>query len=149
MEYRRMKLLQKIALGIGMVLSLALVGVAPAAAQAITTGNLVGSVVDPQGGVLPGATIVATHTATGTTYQAVTQGDGRFSILNVRIGSYAVKATMNGFKDQELKDVPVGLGEDRSVSFKLNLASVSETVVVTAEAPPINTLQAGTVGNVS
>jgi Carboxypeptidase regulatory-like domain len=144
-----MKLLKNVTLYASLVLCAALVSAAPAAAQAITTGNIVGSVVDPQGGLLPGATVVATHTATGTTYQAVTQGDGRFSILNVRIGSYGIKATMNGFKDQELKDVPVGLGEDRSVSFKLNLASVSETIVVSAEAPPVNTMQAGAVGNIS
>src|SRR6185436_8883514 len=48
-----------------------------------------------------------------------------------------------------LKDVPVGLGDDRSVSFKLNLASVSETITVMADAPPINLLQAGAGGNIS
>jgi len=144
-----MKLLKNVSLYLSLALCMALVSAAPAAAQAITTGNIVGSVVDPQGGVLPGATVVATHTATGTTYTAVTETNGRFTILNVRVGPYSVKATMNGFKDQEVKDVPVALGEDRLVTFKLALASVNETVNVTAENPPINVLQAGTAGNIS
>lgn len=144
-----MKRLMNVSLYVGLVLGMALAGAAPAAAQAITTGNIVGSVVDQQGGVLPGATVSATHTPTGTAYQAVTQSEGRFSILNVRVGPYSVKVSMPGFKEQEQKDVTVALGEDRSVIFKLALATVSETVNVAAEAPPINTLQAGTGGSIS
>src|SRR5262245_60034549 len=70
-----------------------------ARAQTITTGSLSGTVEDQQGGRLPGATIVALHTATGTKYETVVQSDGRFSILAVRVGIYQVRATLNGFKD--------------------------------------------------
>jgi hypothetical protein len=50
----------------------------PASAQTVTTGSLTGAVTDQQGGLLPGATVVAVHTPTGTTYQAVTQVNGRY-----------------------------------------------------------------------
>ena len=75
--------------------------VAPASAQTITTGTLTGVVEDQQGGALPGATVTATQEATGTTYTAVTQADGRYLILNVKIGTYVLKISMSGFKDAE------------------------------------------------
>jgi carboxypeptidase family protein len=121
----------------------------PAAAQTVTTGILGGTIEDQQGGRLPGVTVVAVHTQTGTTYQAVTQADGRFSILNVRVGTYSVKASLSGFKDSELKDIVVSLGEERTLIFKLELASVSAEITVTAEATPINVTTAGVAGSVS
>jgi hypothetical protein len=121
----------------------------PAAAQTVTTGSMGGTIEDQHGGRLPGVVVVAVHTATGTSYQAVSQPDGRFSILNVRVGTYAVKATLSGFKDSELKDVIISLGEERTVLFKLELASVATEITVTAEATPINLTTAGVAGSVS
>ena len=118
----------------------------PAAAQTVTTGSMGGTIEDQHGGRLPGVVVVAVHTATGTSYQAVSQPDGRFSILNVRVGAYTVKATLAGFKDSELKDVIVSLGEERTVLFKLELASVATEITVTAEATPINLTTAGVTG---
>ena len=127
----------------------AMVTAPPAAAQTVTTGSMGGTIEDQHGGRLPGVTVVAVHTTTGTSYQTVSQADGRFSILNVRVGTYVVKATLSGFKDSELKDVIISLGEERTVLFKLELASVSTEITVTAEATPINVTSAGTGGNVS
>ena len=120
----------------------------PASAQAVTTGSLSGQVEDQQSGRLPGATVLAVHVGTGTTYQAVTQVDGRFTLLNVRVGSYTVKVTMPGFKDAEAKDVVVSLGEDKVVEFNLQL-SVAETVTVVAEMTPIDLSRAGSAANIS
>ena len=69
---------------------------APVAAQTITTGNIAGTVEDQQGGRVPAATVQAVHVATGTTYQTLSQADGRFSILNVRVGVYTVKTSLSG-----------------------------------------------------
>jgi hypothetical protein len=130
-------------------LCLALLLASGAAAQTVTTGNIAGTVTDTQGGVLPGATVTATHTPTGTTYEAVTGADGRFSILNVRVGPYSVAVDMNGFKPEKQDNIAVALGEERTVDFKLQLASVSETVEVVAEAPAIDLSRAGTADNIS
>ncbi len=127
----------------------ALAAAPPASAQTVTTGSMGGTVEDQHGGRLPGATVVAVHTQTGTTYQAISQADGRFSILNVRVGAYSIKATLASFKDAELKDVLVSLGEERTVLFKLELATVATEITVTAEATPINLTTAGIAGNVS
>jgi len=121
----------------------------PAAAQTVTTGSISGSVVDPQGGVLPGVTVNAVHEPTGTQYTGLTDGQGHFEIPNVRVGGpYAVTASLSGFRDQTERSVNVGLGEAKTVDFKLTLASVSESVTVTAEVPVIDVNRAGTASNI-
>ncbi|PWT81331.1 MAG: TonB-dependent receptor, partial [Blastocatellia bacterium] len=122
----------------------------PAGAQTITTGTLSGIVRDQQGGVLPGATVTATHEPTGTKYEAVSGADGRYVLPNVRVGGpYTVTAALAGFKDKTESDVNVALGADRTVEFKLALATISETVTVVASAPDIDTTRAGTADNIS
>lgn len=144
-----MKLFLKATLCFGFALSAGVLSARPAMAQAITTGTISGSVVDEQGGVLPGATVVALHTPTGTSYEMVSGGDGRFTLLNVRVGGpYTMTVKMSGFKDAVQTGVVVALGEDRSVGFKLKLASISETVQVTAEVQMIDPTRAGAGGNI-
>ena len=115
-----------------------------------TNGTMTGVVMDAQKGVLPGATVTAVHVPTGTTYEAVTQGDGHFTMQAVRVGGpYTVKASMTGFKTQEQTNVQVSLGESREVTFTLPLESLSETVTVTAETQVIDTTRAGTAANIA
>ena len=130
-------------------LCLLLVFAAAAAAQTVTTGNIAGTVTDTQGGVLPGATVTAVHTPTGTSYEAVTGADGRFSVLNVRVGPYTVSVALTGFKEQKQEAVDVALGQERTVDFKLPIATVSETVEVLAQSPQIDLSRAGTADNIS
>ena len=139
----------KAAWSLAIAVCLALLASGPAAAQTVTTGNITGTVTDAQGGVLPGATVVATHTATGTTYEGVTGTDGRFSILNVRVGDYTVAVAMSGFKDQKQEKVGVQLGAEQTVDFKLALATVTETVDVVGTSPVIDLSRAGTADNIS
>jgi Carboxypeptidase regulatory-like domain len=126
-------------------------GVPEVRAQGATTGGLTGVVTDESGGLIPGATVDAVHTPTGTRYSAVTGQSGRFTIVNARAGGpYSVTVHMSGFKDQEKSDVYVRLGEETSVGFKLVLESVTETVTVTAEAGSlISPSQMGAASNVS
>ncbi len=144
-----MRELYRILLGAALVCAL-VAGIAqPSNAQNVTNGTLTGVVMDAQKGVLPGATVTATHFPTGTTYEAVTQADGHFTMLAVRVGGpYTVKATMSGFKTEEQTGINVGLGESRDVAFTLQIASVTETVNVVAEAQIIDTTRAGTAANV-
>jgi hypothetical protein len=132
------------------LLALALVTAAPPAfAQTLTTGTIIGVAVDQQGAVLPGVTIQATHTDTGTRYDALTEGDGRFIIPNVRIGSYSIVASLSGFRNQTQGGVVVQLGETQTVQFKLPLQTLTETVSVVADRPVIDTARAGTAANIS
>ena len=104
-----------------------------APAQTLTTGTLSGTVADPQGAVLPGTTVAAVHEPTGTSYEAVTNADGRFEIPNVRVGGpYRVSVSLSGFKEYTASNINVSLGEDRAVNVTLQLQNVTESVTVVA-----------------
>jgi hypothetical protein len=122
-----------------------------AVAQTVTTGSITGTVTDQQGGVLPGVTVEAVHVPTGTVYTAVSEAEGQFSLLNVRVGGpYTVKATLAGFKEQTQNDVTVNLGEERAIAFKLGLDTVTETVEVVATTnDQFNPSSQGAASNVS
>jgi Carboxypeptidase regulatory-like domain len=139
----------KKALGLAAVLCLLMGGAVSSFAQTVTTGSLAGVVTDVQGGALPGATVVATHTPTGTIYEGVTDGEGRFNILNIRVGPYSVAVTMSGFKKEERPGVEIALGEQRSVEFKLPIETLVETVDVVGEISVIDSSRAGTAQSVS
>jgi hypothetical protein len=121
------------------VAALCAFGLAFTASAQVTTGALAGrTVVQTDGSVLPGVTIEALHAPTGTRYSAVTQENGRFTILNVRVGGpYTVTATLVGFKPQTFDNVNVALGETRDLNFELQFETVTETLQVTAEAAPL------------
>lgn len=118
---------------IGFLLALALS--APAAAQ-VTTGQIAGVVQDAQGAVTPGVTVTAVHVPSGTTYEAVTQGDGRFVMPGMRVGGpYKVTAMLSGFAPDTHGDVTVSLGVTSDLTFKLRVAAVTEEVTVVGVAP--------------
>ena len=122
----------------------------PGYGQNVTTGTLTGVVYDQQGGVVPGATVAAVHTPTGTAYEGVTQTDGRFSVLNVRVGGpYSMTITLPGFRTATRNDITVGLGDSTEVPVTLQLDTVTETVRVTADASSVFTAsKAGTSDNI-
>jgi len=125
---------------------------APAVFGQATTGSISGLVTDQDGTTaLPGAAISAVHQPTGTRYAAIAGDDGRFRILNVRVGGpYAVTASLDGFRPQEATGVYVKLGETAYLQFKLQLETIEETVLVVAEASPlINPGKTGAASNVS
>jgi len=143
-----MKLRTKAVWSLAVAFCLALICSTSAAAQTVTTGNIVGTITDVQGGVLPGALVTAVHTDTGTSYEAFTSTDGRYSILNVRVGTYTITATMAGFKEQKQDKVQVQLGSEQTADFKLQLGAVSEMVDVVATSPLIDLARAGTADNI-
>ena len=121
--------------GAVLVLSVLLTA-APALAQ--TTGALSGTITDQTGAVLPGVTVLVVHVPTGTTYEAVTDAQGRFAIPNVRVGGpYSVTATLAGFREQKKEGFQVQLGAEVAVPFRLEIQTLAETVTVSAQANPI------------
>ena len=102
-----------------------------AAAQGVTTGSMGGVVTDAQGAVVPGATVIAIHEPSGTSYEAVTQADGRFAILGMRVGGpYKATAELTGFGTQTKDALSVTLGTSTDVEFTLSVAAITEQVTV-------------------
>ncbi|MCL4821639.1 MAG: carboxypeptidase regulatory-like domain-containing protein [Vicinamibacteria bacterium] len=121
-------------LALGLVLGLA----GKASAQGVTTGSINGTVVDEQGQVVPGASIVAVHVPSGSKYETVTRGDGGFSIPGMRVGGpYTVTASLSGFTDGVQKEIYVVLGGTRDLSLTLRTGGVSEEITVTAAVDPV------------
>ncbi len=139
----------KVLLGLSIALAVVAGWSRQAAAQTVTTGTLIGLVTDEQKAVLPGATVEAVHVPTGTVYAGLTQSDGRYSFLAVRVGGpYTIKASMAKFKTEEKTGIMVGLGETEQVDFTLQIGGVAETVTVVAEAQVFDLARAGTAANV-
>ncbi len=107
-------------------------------AQGVTTGTITGVVKDPQGQIVPGATVTATHVPSGTTYEGFTRADGRFSIPGMRVGGpYKVEASLTGFTPDTKTDITISLGVATDLDFTLKLANVAETITVVGVSDPV------------
>src|ERR1044071_4992151 len=109
-----------------------------AAAQGSNTGRLSGAVVNPQGEVVPGATVVVTDNATGKEQTVMTSSEGTFALSQLEVGNYTVKVTMQGFKTFTATDVKIDLGREYSLTVPLEIGGVTENVTVTAGADLLN-----------
>ena len=85
-----------------------------------TTSSIKGIVKSTAGETLPAATILAIHTPTGSKYSALSNEDGRFSMLNMRIGGpYKIVVTFVGYQSEEFNDVYLDLGKVFSLDVLL------------------------------
>src|SRR3954452_4597808 len=103
----------------------------PATARAqFDTATVLGTIKDSSGAVVPGATVILKNTATGITANAVTDADGNYQFLNVRVGTYSIRAELQGFSAAEAKDVAVTVNARQRVDLALAVGGLGETVEV-------------------
>jgi hypothetical protein len=102
-----------------------------------TTGSITGRVVDPQGLVVPGATI--TVIGQQSPHVVVTDGNGRFTAPFLTPGTYTVRAELQGFRPHELKNVEVRLAQTIDVDLALTVDALTDTVVVVQTIPVVDT----------
>lgn len=95
------------------------------------TGGIEGTVSDPQGAVVPNATIAIRNTATNSTRTVSAGDDGHYKAVSLVPGSYEVKITAQGFKSQVATGVNVEVGRTTPLDVKLEIGGSSETVTVT------------------
>lgn len=110
---------------------------APARAQELY-GGVVGVVKDPQGGLLPGATVVLVNRDTGLKREVVTNAEGAYTFTNVQNGPYDVRVGMPGFREAVRVQVPVAVGQISRVDVSLEVGGFEQTVEVSA---PVQLLQ--------
>ena len=101
----------------------------PAAGQTLY-GGVVGSVVDAQGAVVPGATVKIINTDTNLTREGVTDAQGGFTFSNVLPGPYDVRVALTGFREAVRSRVPVNAGQISRVDLTLQVGNLSEAVTV-------------------
>jgi hypothetical protein len=116
---------------------------AAAYAQGVTTGALSGIVTNDRDEPVAGANVIAIHLPSGTSYEATTRADGRFTMPAMRLGGpYSVTVAYTGgaspaFEPQTQEDLSVNLGVSTDVVFKVRAIAVQETVTVSATADPV------------
>src|SRR5579862_2473606 len=129
------------------VLILALwISVSPALAQSASTGALSGTVTDPSGGVIAGATVTATNVATGQARTATTDSSGAYKISLLPPGSYSLKFSANGFKSVEVPSVLVNVTETHIADHGLEVGSASTSVTIESTVAETVQTQNATVG---
>jgi hypothetical protein len=105
-------------------------------------GRLVGSVVDPSGAAVAGATVNITDAATGRVLTVQSGGDGTFSVGQLPVGTYTVTVTAPGFKTFSATQVKIDVARDYSLNVTLEAGGVEETVTVVAGADVLNATNA-------
>ena len=95
-------------------------------------GTITGVVTDPNGAVIPGVQVQATHKQSGRVFNATTNDEGSFALGNLPPGLYLVLFTSPGFKNTIIMDVPVQFGNVVQLKVELQVGAAAETVEVTA-----------------
>lgn len=128
----------------GTVLLLAVVLLAlaiPLAAQAGAEGSISGTVKDPSGGVITGATITVTNSVTGVEQVATTNNSGTYTLSNLPPGPYTIDITFQGFRSFRRPDIRVNVN-NTIVNAVLTLGEKHQAVVV--EVAPVQVETRGT-----
>jgi hypothetical protein len=110
-----------------------------------TTGRLVGTVVDEEGGALPGVTVtIASPALIGGARTVVTDDQGEFNFVGIAPGEYTVKAERTGWIPQERARVKVSLGHAVSLTLAMPMGTFSGEINVIDETPVIDPTQVNT-----
>ena len=123
-----------------LVLAALVLTVSPLSAQ--TGGVIDGTVVDDQGGVLPGVAFTLTNIDTGVVRTAVSESDGRYRFGGLQPGTYGLTAELPGFATVAVERLTVTIGLQLTQNLKLQVQSLQETVTVSGTAPVVEVTQA-------
>jgi hypothetical protein len=107
----------------------------------ISSGSIVGVVIDPSGAVLPGAKVTITSAATGQTIEVTTNSAGAYNSGTLQPGAYKVEVASRGFSTVT-QNVTVRVGNTSTVNAKMTLGKESTTIEVQASEVQVNTEQA-------
>src|SRR5215813_3243000 len=107
-----------------------------------TNGVISGTVTDPSGAALPGATVQVKNVSTGVVRTVTTNEVGRYRVPDLLVGQYEVQATQSGFRTVLEKDIPLTVGTERVVNFSLPIGQAQETVNVESQIVQVDTTSA-------
>jgi carboxypeptidase family protein/TonB-dependent receptor-like protein len=113
----------------------------------VDTGTILGTVGDASGAAISGAKVTLTNEGTSAALSTVSGSDGGYKFTPIKIGSYKVTVTFQGFQTLTQTNIVVNVGADVVINFALKPGAVTETVEVTSNTPVLET-QNGSVGQV-
>ncbi len=108
-------------------------------AQSSTTGNITGTVRDPQGAAVPKAEVTIVEDKTGASRTVTANDDGFFNVPSLPAGLYTVSTGPAGFKKTVITAVDLHVNENKTVNLDLQVGQVTETVTITSETAPVET----------
>ena len=106
------------------------------------TGTIYGSVTDPSGARIAGAKLDATLTDRGTTRSVTTEANGQYVFPTMPVGNWEVRVTAPGFQQFRRESITLEANQNVRVDVGLTVGSVSESVVVKADAPLVDSRSA-------
>jgi outer membrane receptor protein involved in Fe transport len=112
---------------------------ATAMAQTAGSGTLNGTVTDPSGSSIPGASVVVHNADTGLDRPTSTNDAGIYSAAFLQPGHYDITVSKAGFTKVDRQGITVEVGRTVTIDFKMTVQSGNETVTVTSEAPVVDT----------
>jgi hypothetical protein len=103
------------------------------------TASITGTVTDPSGAAVPGATVTATSVERGINYTGTTNDSGLYRIAQLPVGSYSLKTEKSGFAVASVPAFVLTLNQVARVDITMKIGQTSETVEVTGAAPILKT----------
>jgi len=109
----------------------------------VITGSITGTILDPAGAAVPSAKVTAQNTLTNLEVHATTDTDGRYTFPSLPPGGpYTIKVVAAGFNTEERAGITLEVNEAARVDITLKIGATSETILVTAEAPLVESTTA-------
>jgi hypothetical protein len=102
-------------------------------------GTITGTIADPAGAVIPGASIVAKNNQTGAVYQAASTATGSYTLAQLPAGVYQLSISVPGFKQFVRTGITVLVAQTLRIDVGLEVGNITETVTVNADAPLLRT----------
>jgi hypothetical protein len=103
----------------------------------VVTADILGTVADASGAVVPDAKAILINTGTGIVHEAITNKTGEYVFNLLQIGSYELKVEKDGFKSFKVSNITLSAGDRARINAKLDIGEVSESVSVSASETPI------------
>ena len=108
----------------------------------VTTGTISGTVSDPTGAAVSGATVSLKSAETAISRTVITGADGRYRAPELGLGSYEITAEAAGFQTVIRSGITLTVGREAVVDFTLQVGAIAERITVTGEAPLVQTANA-------
>lgn len=127
--------------GVAWLLAALVIAAAPAWAQE-QSGSILVKAVDPQGAVMPGATVTISSPVLPNGQTGTTDTGGAYRFVSLPPGAYTVKVELQGFQTVTQEGVVVGAGSTTPLDISMKVGNITETTVVSGVTPTVDTTTA-------